>query len=101
MDSTALWMLATVVLPLWLAAGIGDWACHRVTRIESTSGWRESALHAAQLAEVGSIVLAALVCEPNGALVGFAVAMIVAHEVTVWIDLRYAGRLRRIPPSSR
>lgn len=98
MDSTALWLLATVVLPLWLAAGVGDWLCHRVTRIEATSGWRESALHVAQLAEVGAIVVAALLFVPNGALVGFAVSMIVAHEVTVWIDLRYAGPRRRIPP---
>lgn len=98
MESTALALIAFVVLPLWLAAGVGDYLCHRVTRIEATSGWRESALHLAQLAEVGAIVVAALLFEPNGALVGFAVAMILAHEVTVWIDLKYAGRLRRIPP---
>ena len=96
MSSTALFLLAFVVLPLWLVAGYADYLCHRASRIEATSGWRESALHLVQLAEVGVVILAALAFEVNGALVGFAVAMIAAHEVTTWIDLTYASPRRRI-----
>ena len=98
MQSTALVLIAVVVLPLWLAAGVADYLFHRATRIEATSGWRESALHLVQFAEVGAAILAALLFEVNGALVGFVVAMILAHEVTTWIDLSYAGSRRRIPP---
>ncbi|KKJ01741.1 diguanylate cyclase, partial [Burkholderia gladioli] len=48
------------VLPVWLAAGLADWWCHRRSRIEATSGLRVSLLHLAQLAEVGIPLLAAL-----------------------------------------
>jgi hypothetical protein len=96
--STALLLIAMVVLPLWILAGFADWVAHRVTHIETTSGWRESALHLVQLAEVGAVILAALFFEVNGALVVFAVAMIAIHEVTTWIDLTYAGPRRRIAP---
>ncbi len=40
-------------MPLWLGAGLADWYLHRRTRIEETSGSRESAIHTL-LAAVGS-----------------------------------------------
>jgi hypothetical protein len=98
MDSTALHLLLAIVLPLWLAAGFGDYLCHRATRIEATSGWRESALHAVQMVEVGVVILAALALEVTGGLVVFCVLMIAAHEATAWLDLSYAGSRRSIPP---
>lgn len=30
--------LMNVVMPVWLAAGIADWVCHRATSIETTTG---------------------------------------------------------------
>ncbi len=33
------------LLPLWGITGFIDWCCHRATRIESTSGLRESLIH--------------------------------------------------------
>lgn len=101
MAGTALLLIAVVVLPLWIFAGFADWACHRATHIETTSGWRESALHLVQFAEVGAVILAALAFEVNGALVLFAVAMIVVHEITTWIDLTYASPRRRIAPGEQ
>jgi hypothetical protein len=98
MDSTALTLLLAIVLPMWLVAGFGDYLCHRATRIEATSGWRESALHAVQMGEVGSVILAALALEVTGGLVVFCVLIIAAHEATAWLDLSYAGRRRRIAP---
>jgi hypothetical protein len=97
-DSTSLHLLLAIVLPVWIVAGVADYACHRATRIESTSGWRESALHAAQLAEVGIVIVAALLVEPNGGLVAFCLVMIAAHEATAYVDLRYASSRRLIAP---
>jgi len=41
------------VVPLWIAAGLADWFCHRRTRIERTSGLTENAFHWVLLAEGG------------------------------------------------
>jgi hypothetical protein len=37
--------LMNVVLPVWLAAGIADWLCHRASSIETTTGPKESVIH--------------------------------------------------------
>ena len=37
--------LLFVLLPIWGIAGFCDWLCHRATRIESTSGLKESLMH--------------------------------------------------------
>jgi len=33
------------VIPVWLAAGIADWFCHRRSNISTTSGAKESFIH--------------------------------------------------------
>jgi len=53
-------LLVYFVLPVWLAAGFGDYLCHRATHIERTSGWKESILHLLQFAEMALPILAAL-----------------------------------------
>lgn len=45
-------ILLWVVLPFWLLAGLGDYFCHRRTRIEETSGAPESKLHIAQFVQI-------------------------------------------------
>lgn len=45
LDSLLVSLLAWGVFPLWLAAGGANWLCHRDSRIEETSGTRESWLH--------------------------------------------------------
>ena len=55
-DPTAVALEAVLlygVLPLWLLAGFGDWLCHRVQRIEHSTGLKESLLHLAMIAELG------------------------------------------------
>ncbi|MFF2147015.1 hypothetical protein [Kitasatospora sp. NPDC058190] len=44
------------VLPLWFAPAVADWAMHRRTRIEDTSGLRESLVHTLMMAEAGGPV---------------------------------------------
>jgi len=41
------------LLPLWGIAGLLDWACHRATRIERTSGIKESLMHSLMGVQLG------------------------------------------------
>jgi len=100
MDATAQLLQQTLlllVLPLWLLAGLGDWACHRWQRIEHSAGLKESLLHLAMIGCIGSAVLAVLFLEPNAAVLGIALLACVAHELITWWDLRYAASCRPIP----
>jgi hypothetical protein len=91
-------VLMYVLLPLWLAAGFADWLCHRRERIERTSGLRESALHALQLAEVGMPALGALFLEINGLVLMTMAAGLALHQISAVQDVALADRERRIPP---
>jgi hypothetical protein len=86
------------LVPLWLAAGVADWVCHRVGRIENTSGWKESIFHLAMLAEMGIPAVAALLFEINALVFLVAFAALALHEVTALWDVSYAQSLRRISP---
>ena len=33
------------LVPVWLAAGVADWWCHKRSRIEGTTGMKESLMH--------------------------------------------------------
>lgn len=85
------------LLPLWLLAGVGDWLCHRVQRIEHSSGLKESMLHLLMVGEIGLGIAAALLLELNAAVLALLIACCVAHELTTWWDLRYSASVRRIP----
>jgi hypothetical protein len=86
------------VFPLWVAAGFIDWACHRRTGIERTSGLKENLLHWLMFAEIGAGMLAVALLEVN-ALVLLVVALVFAvHELTVYWDLHYTVPLRPVGP---
>jgi hypothetical protein len=87
-----------VVMPVWLAAGLADWAMHRRARIEATAGVRESALHIIMLAEMGLAVLAVVLLEVNAGVLALCVAAFAAHELTVFADLQWAAPRRLITP---
>jgi hypothetical protein len=90
--------LLYVVLPLWLVVGIADWLCHRATRIETTSGAKESLIHLLMLAEVGLGVLLGLFLQINALVIAVMAVCFLAHEFTAHWDLRYAAPRRRITP---
>ncbi len=93
--------LMYVLVPLWLAAGLADWLCHRATGIERTSGARESALHLAQFSLVGVPLLAVLFLQVNAAILLLMLAGLVLHQaVAIW-DVRYADATRRVPPAEQ
>lgn len=91
-------LLLFIILPLWLAAGVADWACHRATDIADTSGVKESLLHLLMLAEMGVAVLAGLFLEITTAVMALMVAAFVLHEVTALWDVSYSSRYRRVTP---
>ena len=54
------------LLPLWGIAGFIDWCCHRATKVESTSGLKESLVHSLMGVQLGIPILLCLLFEING-----------------------------------
>jgi hypothetical protein len=90
--------LLLIVMPIWLAAGLLDWWCHRTSHIETTSGVGESLLHLAMLAEGGFAVLIGLFLEVNGLVLALFVATYLVHEATSYWDLTFANARREVRP---
>jgi len=94
-------LLMVAVIPLWIAAGLADWWCHRRTAIEHTSGLPENAFHWLLLAEGGIALLAVALLEPDGAVLLLVFAAFLAHEVTTFAELRYTVPLRAVRPGEQ
>jgi len=94
-------LLMVAVIPLWIAAGLADWWCHRRTAIEYTSGLPENAFHWLLLAEGGVALLAVALFESNGAVLLLVFAAFLAHEVTTFVELRYTVPLRAVTPGEQ
>lgn len=86
------------VLPLWLLAGLLDWALHRRASIETTAGLRESHLHLLMLAQLGLPAVLVLLCEVNAGVLALCAVAWLAHEVTVYVDLRWSVARRPVTP---
>lgn len=91
-------LLLGALLPVWMLAGLADWACHRRERIELTAGWKESALHLLMIGELGLAVILLLWCKVTATVLLLVLAACVLHEITLWVDLSYASSKRVIPP---
>lgn len=101
MDATAHLLerlLLGALLPVWLLAGLADWACHRRERIELSAGWKESALHLLMIGELGLAVVLLLWWQVTATVLLLVLALCVLHEITLWCDLGYATTQRVIPP---
>jgi hypothetical protein len=98
MADAARQLLLYVVYPLWVASGLADWYCHRATRIAETSGLRENLLHLLLFAQLGTAVLAMALLEINAAVLLLVAALVAAHELTVWADLRWSVPRREVRP---
>ena len=99
MTDGLLWgLLSYVIFPLWLLAGLVDYALHQRTSIATTSGAPESRLHFVQTLEVGLPVLLVLFFELNLLVLALVVAAAVAHTITAYWDLSYVSSRRVILP---
>ncbi|WP_411881687.1 hypothetical protein [Polaromonas sp. YR568] len=94
MQDAARFILLYLVMPAWLLAGMADWACHRHTGLERTTGVKESLLHLLMIAQVGLGVLAVLFLEINSAVLLLLAGLLVAHALTSHWDLHYASGKR-------
>lgn len=91
-------VLLYFIVPLWTVAGIADWLCHRASRIEETSGTKESLLHLLMLIEVGIPVVAGIFLEITSPVFGLMLASFLLHEATALWDVAYAVTLREVTP---
>lgn len=94
MQDAARFILLYLLMPAWLLAGMADWACHRHTGLERTTGVKESLLHLLMIAQVGLGVLAVLFLEINSAVLLLLVGLLAAHALTSHWDLHYASGKR-------
>jgi hypothetical protein len=86
------------IVPLWTAAGIADWLCHRQTKIEKTTGAKETLIHLLMLVEAGVPVTAGLLLEIDPQVLAAMIAAFFVHEATAMWDVSYAVTKREVRP---
>jgi hypothetical protein len=91
-------LLIYVMFPLWLAAGAGDWWCHRRTHIEATSGPRESQQHLSLYLLIAMPLIAALFLRINALLLAGMLLAVLAHTLGSLWDTTYTQPRRHIAP---
>jgi ABC-type amino acid transport system permease subunit len=97
-DELLVGLLQYGVFPLWVVAGFADYCCHRVTRIEQTTGRAESSLHAAQYLQIVAGVALTLVLEVTSLVLVLVIALALLHLVTGYLDIAYTTGRRYISP---
>lgn len=83
-------------LPLWLIFGGLDWYCHKRSKIETTTGIKESMYHAIMGVQVGIPVFLGLYFEINVLLLLLMFGVLIAHEWVAHRDVSYALNTREI-----
>ncbi|MEV5508025.1 diguanylate cyclase [Streptomyces orinoci] len=78
------------LLPSWFVPGVADWVMHRRTRIEETSGTKESLIHSLMMTEVGVPIVLTLLYEVNPLLLSVQLGAAACHEATALWDVRTA-----------
>src|SRR2546429_3735251 len=91
-------VLLYFILPLWLAAGFADYLCHRASRIEITSGYKESLIHLLMFSEVAVPLLAAIFFEINALVIATMITAFIAHQLTALWDVTFANEKRQVTP---
>ena len=84
------------MLPLWGIAGFIDWCCHRATRIETTSGLKESLVHSLMGIQLGIPIVLCLLFEVNVLILLLCIAAWLLHEGVAHWDVYYATPRRQI-----
>lgn len=83
-------------LPLWGLAGFFDWCCHRATKIEHTSGLRETAVHSLMGIQMAVPILLCLTFKVNVMILIICIVAWSAHELAAHYDVHYAAPRRHI-----
>ncbi|MER6224113.1 diguanylate cyclase [Streptomyces sp900105755] len=85
-------------VPLWVVPGLADWWMHKRTRIEHTSGTRESVVHAVMMTEAGVPVLLGLLARINPLVLSVMGGAALAHGATAVYDVSLAVGDRGVRP---
>jgi hypothetical protein len=91
-------LLVYGVVPVWVAAGTADWLCHRIAKIEHSTGTKESLIHLLMLTEASAPLLAALYLEVTPPVLALMIVALLLHEVTALWDVSYAVKHRDVSP---
>ena len=86
------------LFPLWVIAGFGDYCCHRLTRIERTSGRVESSLHVVQYLQIVAGVALVVLLEVTSLVLVVVIALALLHLATGYLDIAYTTGRREISP---
>src|SRR5690606_15216456 len=84
------------LLPLWGVAGFFDWCCHRATKVESSSGLKESLVHSLMGVQLGIPIMLCLLFEINVLILLICFVMWLAHEFAAHWDVHYTAPRREI-----
>lgn len=95
-DDAARRFLVYAIMPVWSIVGFFDWLWHRQTKIETTSGVKESAMHLLMMAEAGAPILTGLFLEMNTGAFALMASGWLLHELTVAWDVKYTISRRKI-----
>jgi len=98
MDTSTLLINAMlyIFLPLWGIAGFADWCCHRATKIESTSGIKESLMHSLMGIQMGVPIILCLIYKVNVLILLICIITWLSHEIVAHCDVKYATPKREI-----
>jgi hypothetical protein len=91
-------LLQYFVLPVWFAAGLADWMCHRKSEIEHTAGPKESMIHLLMFGQIAVPLLACLFLEINALIFALMIVAFVLHQITALWDVSYAASRRHVSP---
>jgi hypothetical protein len=94
-------LILWILLPAWILAGFLDWICHRKSGIAAHCGPWESLLHLLLLAEAGVALLIGLLLKLNEPALALIALCFVAHEITSYVDIRFAHDRRDISPAEQ
>jgi hypothetical protein len=88
--------LMKVMLPLTVIPGVLDWLWHKQTKIETTSGTKESLFHLAMMGQNCALLLSGLFLEMNAGGLALMSGLAVAHEATAMWDVSSTISERKI-----
>jgi hypothetical protein len=95
-ENTEAQAIAEALVPLWALPGLMDYACHRASHIERTSGTHESLTHLLMSVSSGVPVVLNLACETTPSVALVSIGAVLVHEAVVLWDVGYANPLRDV-----
>lgn len=89
-------LILFVILPLWGFSGLWDWWCHKKSNIASTSGLKESLIHAMMGLQIAIPMFLGIFFELTVLTYLIMVLFLISHEVFAHWDVRYSSPKREI-----